>query len=118
MTEVSAAISNFRCSFSHLCLRAALAEGIDKGCQWAHHLLVPTNPTTISAPKDWVLSVSRLQFPKSTDQRLGELMDKNTEGALSVAERRELEALVEISEELSLVRAEALQLLEGAVDAA
>lgn len=79
---------------------------------------MPTNSTTIPAPKDWVLSVSRLQFPKSTDERLTELMDKNNEGVLSADERREFEALVEMSEELSLVRAEALQLLDGDADAA
>lgn len=45
-------------------------------------------------------------------------MDKNTEGALTAEQRRELEALVEMSEELSLVRAEALQLLGGDADAA
>ena len=45
-------------------------------------------------------------------------MDKNTEGVLSVDELRELKALVEMSEELSLVRAEALQLLKGDADAA
>lgn len=65
-----------------------------------------------------MLSVSRLQFPRSTDQRLTELIDKNTEGALSVDQRRELEAFVEMSEELSLVRAEALQFLKGDADAA
>lgn len=45
-------------------------------------------------------------------------MDKNTEGTLSADERTELEALVDMSEELSLVRAEALQLLDGDADAA
>jgi hypothetical protein len=38
-------------------------------------------------------------------------MDRNNEGELSPPEREELEALVELSERLSLVRAEALQLL-------
>jgi len=38
-------------------------------------------------------------------------MDRNTEGTLEKAEREELEALVELSEQLSLVRAEALQIL-------
>ena len=95
-----------------------LAEAIDKGRQWKHTLKVSTTSTTITAPKDWVLSVSRLQFPRSTDRRLSELMDKNTEGALSAEQCRELEALVEMSEELSLVRAEALQLLGGDADAA
>lgn len=40
------------------------------------------------------------------------LMDRNTEGSLSPEERQELEALVDMSEELSLVRAEALRLLK------
>jgi hypothetical protein len=38
-------------------------------------------------------------------------MDRNTNGALDSDDRAELEALAELSEELSLVRAEALQLL-------
>ncbi|MFT5464932.1 MAG: hypothetical protein ACI8UO_000018 [Verrucomicrobiales bacterium] len=69
-------------------------------------------PSTISAPKSWVQSVSRLCFPTKTDQRLQQLMDRNNEGQLTPGERTELEALVEMSEELSLVRAEALRLLD------
>jgi hypothetical protein len=38
-------------------------------------------------------------------------MDRNNEGLLLDSERGELEALVELSERLSLVRAEALQIL-------
>jgi len=38
-------------------------------------------------------------------------MDRNNEGLLQETEREELEALVELSEQLSLVRAEALQIL-------
>jgi hypothetical protein len=38
-------------------------------------------------------------------------MDRNTEGLLTDSERTELEALVELSETLALVRATALQLL-------
>ena len=37
-------------------------------------------------------------------------MDRNNEGLLSNQEREELEALVELSERLSLVRAEALEI--------
>ena len=66
----------------------------------------------ISVPEDWVESVSELKFPDSTNQRLQQLMDRNTEGELNPEERLELEALVEISEELSLVRATALELLK------
>ena len=38
-------------------------------------------------------------------------MDRNTEGKLTAQEREELESLVDLSERLSLVRAEALRLL-------
>jgi hypothetical protein len=65
----------------------------------------------IAAPVDWVESVGNLRFPSKADRRLQELMDRNTEGLLTGGEREELEALVELSERLSLVRAEALQIL-------
>jgi hypothetical protein len=67
--------------------------------------------TTISAPEQWVATVGELRLPTKTDQRLQRLMDRNNEGELTVPEREELEALVELSERLTLVRAEALQLL-------
>ena len=38
-------------------------------------------------------------------------MDRNTEGQLSEAEREELEALVELSETISLLRVQALRVL-------
>jgi hypothetical protein len=38
-------------------------------------------------------------------------MDRNNEGELTERERAELESLVELSERLSLVRAQALRLL-------
>ena len=38
-------------------------------------------------------------------------MDGNNEGLLQESEREELEALVELSEQLSLIRGEALQIL-------
>ena len=63
-------------------------------------------------PQDWVESVTALKFPVSTDRRLQELMDLNNEGRLNPTEGAELEALVEMSEELSLVRAQAFRLLE------
>jgi len=66
---------------------------------------------TIAAPVDWVEAVGNLHFPAKTDRRLQELMDRNNEGVLQEFEREELEALVELSEELSLVRGAALQIL-------
>ena len=67
---------------------------------------------TINAPIEWVQTVGSLSLPTKADERLQALMDRNNEGQLTAAERAELEALVEMSERLSLVRAEALQLLE------
>jgi len=67
--------------------------------------------SVIAAPVDWIESIGDLRLPAKTDQRLQDLMDRNTEGLLSQVERDELEALAELSERLSLVRAEALQLL-------
>jgi hypothetical protein len=66
---------------------------------------------SVSAPVDWVESVGNLRFPAKADHRLQELMDRNNEGMLNDDERAELEALAELSEQLSLVRAEALQIL-------
>jgi hypothetical protein len=67
--------------------------------------------SVISAPIDWVESVGRLKLPPRADRRLQDLMDRNTEGKLTERDREDLEALVELSETLSLVRAEALHLL-------
>ena len=63
------------------------------------------------APVEWIESVGNLRFPTKADQRLQRLMERNNDGLLSEGERDELEALAELSEKLSLVRAEALQLL-------
>lgn len=67
--------------------------------------------SVISAPLDWVEAVSELRLPEKSDERLQELMDLNTDGRLSEEQRAELDALVELSERLSLIRAEALHLL-------
>lgn len=66
---------------------------------------------TIASPLEWVESVSDLRLPSRANERLRHLMDINTEGLLNDTEREELEALVELSEQLSLVRAQALKLL-------
>jgi hypothetical protein len=65
----------------------------------------------ISAPIKWVESVSDLRLPQKADRRLQKLMDRHNEGQLSAQEREELESLVDLSEKLSLVRAEAFRLL-------
>ena len=65
----------------------------------------------IEAPLDWVKSVGELRLPSRSDQRLQALMNRNNDGQLDESEIADLEALVELSEKLSLVRAEALNLL-------
>jgi hypothetical protein len=65
----------------------------------------------VPAPVDWVESVSRLRLPAKADRRLKELMDRNNDGLLTEPERAEMDSLVEMSETISLVRAEALHLL-------
>jgi hypothetical protein len=67
--------------------------------------------STVDAPLEWVETVGNLRLPPRADQRLQALMDRNNEGLLTETERAELEALVELSERLSLVRAAALHLL-------
>ena len=56
-------------------------------------------------------TIGQLRLPSKADDRLQQLMDRNNEGQLAAGEREELESLVELSERLSLVRAEALLLL-------
>ncbi len=67
--------------------------------------------STIDAPQKWVETVGDLRLPPKADRKLQELMERNNEGLLTQAEREELESLVELSERLALVRAEALHLL-------
>jgi hypothetical protein len=68
-------------------------------------------PAVISAPLEMIETVAELRLPPKVDRRLQQLMDRNNEGALSPIEREDLEVFVELSETISLVRAQALQLL-------
>ena len=65
----------------------------------------------VSAPIDWIERVTQLRLPAGSDCRLQWLMDRNNDAKLGPQERAELEALLELSEELALVRAEAFHLL-------
>jgi hypothetical protein len=68
-------------------------------------------PAVMSAPVDLVESIADLRFPAKTDALLQWLMERNTNGQLTPAQKEELEALVELSETISIVRAKALRLL-------
>ena len=65
----------------------------------------------IEAPVELVEEIAELRLPAKADQRLKEFMDANTEDTLTEMERHQLEALVELSERISLMRAKALFLL-------
>jgi hypothetical protein len=67
--------------------------------------------TVIKAPLELVEAMANLRLPKRADQRLQVLMDQNNNGKLTKEQRADLEALVEWSEQISLVRAKALHLL-------
>jgi hypothetical protein len=66
---------------------------------------------TIPTPVELLESFATMRFPPKTDAHLQRLMDRNTEGHLNAEERDELEALVELSERISLLRAQALRVL-------
>jgi hypothetical protein len=68
-------------------------------------------PAIIETPVDLVEAIADLRFPPKTDGLMQALMDRNNDGALTPAEREELEALVELSEMMALVRARALKVL-------
>ena len=68
-------------------------------------------PAVIEAPVEMIEAVADLRLPAKVDRRLQGLMDRNNEGSLSAGEPDDLEALVELSETISLLRARALHLL-------
>ena len=68
-------------------------------------------PGVMEASVELVEATASLRFPPRADRQLQRLMDRNTEGLLSPEEKEQLETLVELSESLSLVRAQALRLL-------
>lgn len=62
-------------------------------------------------PRELAEAAAALRLPPQADQRLQELMDRNTNGLLTDTEREELEALAEVSETISLLRAKAFVFL-------
>ncbi|QDU22637.1 hypothetical protein [Urbifossiella limnaea] len=67
--------------------------------------------SVVEAPIDLIESVAALRLPPRGDARVRALMDRNTNGQLSPYEKAELEAWVEVSENIALVRAPALWVL-------
>lgn len=67
--------------------------------------------SVVEAPINLIESVADLRFPPRADALVQALMDRNTNGQLSPDEVAELEAWVELSENIALVRARALRVL-------
>lgn len=67
--------------------------------------------TMVQAPLKLIEAMADLRLPKKADRRLQILMDRNNDGTLTKEERADLEALVELSGKISLVRGQALHLL-------
>jgi hypothetical protein len=65
----------------------------------------------VEAPLEMVEAVAALRLPPKNDRRLQLLMDRNTNGTLTPEQKDELEALVELTETIALVRAQALRIL-------
>ncbi|MBK8090691.1 MAG: hypothetical protein IPK32_01490 [Verrucomicrobiaceae bacterium] len=66
---------------------------------------------TISVPAAWIQSIVDFRLPSQTDGHLRKLMDRNNDGLLLAEEKEELAALAALSEDFSVLRAQALQLL-------
>jgi len=65
----------------------------------------------IETPRDLIESLAVVRLPSKTDSHLQRLMDRNSAGQLNPREFEELEGLVELSENLGLLGAKALQVL-------
>jgi hypothetical protein len=65
----------------------------------------------IETPREMVEMVADLRLPPRSDRRLQSLMDRNNNGILTAEEQDELESLVQLSETIGLVRAQALHVL-------
>jgi hypothetical protein len=67
--------------------------------------------SVVEAPVEMVEAVAALRLPPQGDRRLQLLMDRNTNGNLTAEQKEELEALVELSETIALLRAQAFHVL-------
>lgn len=65
----------------------------------------------IPIPRELVEALSEFRFPPQADAHLQRLMDLNNDGRLTPAQREELQGLVEMSERMSLFRAQAMKFL-------
>ena len=67
--------------------------------------------TIVPVPREALEALTAFRFPPKLDRHMQDLMDRNTDGLLTPNERDELEGLVELSEDLSLQRAQVHTLL-------
>ena len=66
---------------------------------------------TVEIPAEFLEEIAEYQFPPSVQDRITTLMDKITEDQLSEDEQKELQALVELSESVAIIKGRARLLL-------
>jgi hypothetical protein len=69
-------------------------------------------PDSNGLPPEVARSLLALRFSQSDRDRMNELAQRNQEGALTDAERRELEAYVNVGDVLALIHLKAQESLE------
>src|SRR5437588_3162901 len=73
-------------------------------CDWSSDVCSSASSNTscrleiLMNPHDVLEEAAALRFPIATDKRLQDLMDRNNDGRLTIEEKKELEALAELSE--------------------
>jgi hypothetical protein len=96
-------------------LEAVLAQGLEAAFSEPLPSLPPDEQAELNAlshlSDDALWTIAREQMPEAKQNRLQTLMDKNTQGSLSEAEKVEFDALVDQGQRLMLRKGQAAALL-------
>lgn len=65
----------------------------------------------IETPEQLMEAIADFHLPRSTDEHMQRLMDRNNDGELSIEETEELAALADLGTAISLLKAHAMRLL-------
>lgn len=65
----------------------------------------------IETPEQLMEAIADFHLPRSTDEHMQRLMDRNNDGELSIEETEELTALADLGTAISLLKAHAMRLL-------
>lgn len=65
----------------------------------------------IETPEQLMEAIADFHLPRSTDEHMQRLMDRNNDGELSIEETEELAALADLGTAISLLKAHAMRFL-------